>query len=176
MSTGYFNSFLLLAILRFAHGTISSAINPLCYSLLADTFPADKRSTPNSLLSAANFIGIALSSMTIILIKNLGWRMSYMTMGVTGLLASTLGYFFLKNPKRGQYDIPLSEEEKEKKRAKEAAKPKGFQGFLNQMSEFNKNPVCSNIFAAGFIRSMASVIVTAFLPVFFQKTFPAFKS
>ena len=41
VSTGYFDSFLLLAILRFCHGTISSAINPLCYSLLADTFPAD---------------------------------------------------------------------------------------------------------------------------------------
>lgn len=70
----------------------------------------------------------------------------------------------------------MTQEEKDKKKAKEDAKPKGFKGFMNQMSEFNKNPVCSNIFAAGFIRSMASVIVTAFLPVFFQKTFPAFKS
>ena len=70
----------------------------------------------------------------------------------------------------------MSAEEKEKKAAKEANKPKGFKGFLNQMNDFNKNPVCANIFAAGFIRSMASVVVTAFLPVFFQKSFPAFKS
>jgi membrane associated rhomboid family serine protease len=39
--------------------------------------------------------------MTIILIKSVGWRMSYMTMGATGLIAAVLGYFFLKNPKRG---------------------------------------------------------------------------
>ena len=97
-------------------------------------------------------------------------------MGATGLFAATLGYFFLKNPKRGQYELPLTPEQIEKQKAKEASKPKGFKAFLNQMSEFNKNPVCSNIFAAGFIRSMSSIIVTAFLPVFFQKTFPEFKS
>jgi MFS family permease len=74
VTTGMVNSFLLLAILRFLHGAVSSAINPLAYSLLADYFPQDKRSTANSILSSANFIGIALSSMTIILIKSIGWR------------------------------------------------------------------------------------------------------
>ena len=39
-----------------------------------------------------------------------------------------------------------------------------------------ENPVCKNIFIAGFIRSLASVIVTAFVPVFFMKVFPGFKS
>jgi MFS family permease len=44
------------------------------------------------------------------------------------------------------------------------------------MQEINKNPVCKNIFIAGFLRTMGSMIVTAFVPVFFQKVFPAFKS
>ena len=126
VSNGVTNSFALLAMFRFLHGAVSSAINPLCYSLLADIFPPDQRSTPNSLLSAANFVGIALSSMTIILIKSIGWRNSYLVMGATGLVASLSSYFFLKNPKRGQYEIPLSPEEKEKKQAKDDAKPKGF--------------------------------------------------
>lgn len=38
------------------------------------------------------------------------------------------------------------------------------------------NPVCKNIFAAGFIRTFGSAIVTAYAPVFFQRVFPAFKS
>lgn len=39
-----------------------------------------------------------------------------------------------------------------------------------------KNPICADIFAAGFVRSLGSTIVTAYTPVFFGRTFPAFKS
>jgi MFS family permease len=44
------------------------------------------------------------------------------------------------------------------------------------MAEINRNPVCKNIFRAGFLRTMGSMIVTAFVPVFFQRVFPAYKS
>ena len=96
-----FNSFLVLAVFRFLHGAVSSATKPLAFSLVADYFPQDKRSTANSILSGANFIGIALSSMTIILIKNIGWRASYCVMGSLGLLGAALATIFVKNPIRG---------------------------------------------------------------------------
>lgn len=101
---------------------------------MADYFPQDKRSTANSILSGANFIGIALSSMTIILIKNIGWRASYCVMGSLGLIGATLATFFIKNPERGQYDRVLTEKEKADLEAKQAAKakrPKGFKEFIN---------------------------------------------
>lgn len=44
------------------------------------------------------------------------------------------------------------------------------------MVEMCKNPICANIFAAGFIRSLGSTIVTAYTPVFFGRTFPTYKS
>ena len=44
------------------------------------------------------------------------------------------------------------------------------------MRELTDNPVCANIFAAGFIRTIGSTIVTAYAPVFFQRVFPAFKA
>ena len=89
------------------HGAISSSVNPMCYSLVSDFFPPDKRTTANSILSSANFVGIALSSMTILLIKQIGWRASYMAMGGMGLLGSLL-LFFIKHPVRGQYDLSQS--------------------------------------------------------------------
>jgi len=101
----------VLAFLRFCHGAVSSATKPLAYSLIADYFPQDKRSTANSILSGANFVGIALSSMTIILIKNIGWRASYCTMGGMGILGALAAFFFVKNPERGVFDRPLTEEE-----------------------------------------------------------------
>lgn len=132
---GTYNSFVALALLRFLHGAFSSATKPLAFSMVADYFPQDKRSTANSILSGANFVGIALSSMTIILIKNVGWRNSYITMGALGLIGATLATIFIKNPKRGRFDRPLTPEEIQKKAEKEAAKKKvkGVKGFLEQM-------------------------------------------
>lgn len=74
-----------MVIMRFLHGLISSAVNPLAFSLMSDFFPPEKRSTANSVISAGNFLGIALSSMTILLIKNIGWRASYLAMGAFGM-------------------------------------------------------------------------------------------
>lgn len=44
------------------------------------------------------------------------------------------------------------------------------------MREMTDNPVCANIFAAGFVRTIGSTIVTAYTPVFFQRVFPGFKA
>ena len=63
-----------------------------------------------------------------------------------------------------------------KKEREDKVKPKGFKSFLGQIKEMTDNPVCKNIFAAGFIRTIGSTIVTAYTPVFFLKNFPAFKS
>ena len=71
----------------------------MAFSLVSDFFPADRRTTANSILSVANYIGIGLSSLSIILIKNVGWRKAYLAMGVLGLLGS-LGLIPFKNPKR----------------------------------------------------------------------------
>lgn len=81
------------------NGVLSSAINPMAFSLVSDFFPADKRTTANSVLSVANYIGIGLSSLSIILIKNVGWRSAYTAMGALGLLGATLLVPF-KNPTR----------------------------------------------------------------------------
>ena len=83
-------------ISRFLFGGISSAINPLLYSVTADYFPPEKRSFANSVISSANYIGIAISSLTILIIKNFGWRMGYYMMGSLGLIGGTLSLLFIK--------------------------------------------------------------------------------
>ena len=157
---------MLLAVLRFLHGAGSSAINPLAFGIVADYFPADKRSTANSILSAANFVGIALSSLTIILIKSFGWKASYLAMGCSGILGALLTFLFVRDPKRGQFDVPLTPEEQAKKDEKAKAK-ENKAGFWDTMKDMTKNDVCRNIFIAGFIRSLGSMVVTAYVPVFF---------
>ena len=144
--------------------------------MVADYFPPDKRSTANAVLSSANFVGIALSSMTILLIKAIGWRQSYVTMGSVGLVGALSMLIFVRNPKRGRFEPELTAAQKAKKEQEEAEKAadeaggkssKGFFNFIKKMGDMMQNPVCKNVFIAGFLRSIGSVIVTAFVPVFF---------
>ena len=51
MGASYFTgSFAVLALMRVIHGCLNSASNPLSFSLIADYFPPDKRSTANSII------------------------------------------------------------------------------------------------------------------------------
>lgn len=86
--------------MRFLHGAISAAINPLSYSLIADYFPPEKRSRANAILTTGNYLGIALSSISILLIKSLGWRSAYVFMGVLGVIGGVLGFALMKNPEK----------------------------------------------------------------------------
>jgi hypothetical protein len=98
-------------------------------------------------------------------------------MGGLGLTSALLALTFIKNPERGQYDLPLTPEEIQKKAEKaNQKKPKGFKAFVSQMNVLHENPVCRNVFYAGFLRTLGSMIVTCFVPVFFMKVFPSYKS
>jgi len=110
IGTASINSFACLVLFRVLHAIISSAINPLGFSLIADLFPSDKRSTANSILSSAIYIGISLSSITILLIKNFGWRSSYLAMGGSGMLFAGFIALFMSHPKRGTFEPPLTAE------------------------------------------------------------------
>ena len=66
--TGFVNSFVVLALMRVVHGMVNSASNPFSFSLITDYFPPDKRATANSIIHSGQYIGSALSSISILLI------------------------------------------------------------------------------------------------------------
>jgi MFS family permease len=47
---------------------------------------------------------------------------------------------------------------------------------METLKDINQNPVCKNVYLAGFSRNFGSTAVNAFLPVFFMKTFPHMQS
>jgi len=69
IGTGQINSFFCLAAFKTLYSIFLSAVPPLSYSLMTDFFPSDRRTTANSILASGSYMGIALSSMSIILIK-----------------------------------------------------------------------------------------------------------
>ena len=67
--SGFRDSFLILALMRVFHGALNSATNPLSFSIIQDYFPPENRSVANSLIQAGNYIGVGVSSLSILLIR-----------------------------------------------------------------------------------------------------------
>jgi MFS family permease len=65
---GLVDSFTLFMVLQILSQALKAAISPFCFSILADYFPPEQRTTANSILSSAKVVGIALSSLSILLI------------------------------------------------------------------------------------------------------------
>lgn len=101
--SGVTTSFVTFSAMRVLHGMLNSASNPLSFSLISDYFPPDKRGTANSIIQAGNYIGVGVSSLSIMLISKFGWRASYMVMGATGLFFSLLTLLGIKEPTRGRF-------------------------------------------------------------------------
>ena len=117
-------------------------------------FPPEKRTTANSILSAGNFLGIALSSMTILLVKQIGWKMSYNVMGLAGIACASV-LMLLKEPLRGAFDKKKlicadddNDEELSYVQPAKKKKPEGLGDFWKSLKKLLDNPVCNNIFKA----------------------------
>ena len=100
LSIGVSSSFGVLCIMRILHGAISSAVQPLCYSMIADYFPHEKRSRANAILTIGKNFGVAFSSISIIFIKKIGWRAAYSSIGALGVFGGFLSMALMKNPEK----------------------------------------------------------------------------
>lgn len=114
--TGFFDSFFLLGAMRVLHGMLNSSSNPLSFSIISDYFPPDRRATANSIIQAGNYIGVAVSSFSILLITSFGWRAQYGIMAALGTLFGLATMFTVKEPERGRFlDEATKKKEAEKK-------------------------------------------------------------
>lgn len=100
--TGLVNSFWVFVLMRMLHGAANSATVPLSYSLVTDYVRPENRTFVNSILNSGAYIGIALSSLTILMIDQIGWRSSFNIMGVIGCVIGIVS-MFIKEPERGKY-------------------------------------------------------------------------
>jgi MFS family permease len=69
--------------------------------LIADYFPPERRTTANAFFAGCIFIGSSLSSLTVVMIGQVGWRESYLIIGIYGICAGAICITFIKEPERG---------------------------------------------------------------------------
>ena len=91
--SGEIDSFWVFASARVLLGVFSSTDKAPALSLIRDFFPPNRRSIVNSIYSSSSYFGACLSSLSVIFIKNYGWREDYKITGGIGILLGVLLLF-----------------------------------------------------------------------------------
>lgn len=104
--SGLIHNYWMLFFFRFCIGIFESVFNPCAYGIISDYFHPSSRTTANSIYNLGVYLGGALSSITIILITSLGWRLTYDVIGIGGMAIGIVTLIFVLEPKRGKFDPP----------------------------------------------------------------------
>ena len=105
VATALTTSFGFLFAARWIFAMFASSLEPLCYSIVGDYFPSYRRAQANSFLNAGNYFGMGCSSLSIILIKSLGWRKAQLVISGLGVLFGSMSLLFLREPRYGKEKI-----------------------------------------------------------------------
>ncbi len=106
---GFAEKIWLLFVCRFMLGFFQAACNPPAYGIISDYFPPNWRTRANSIYSLGIYVGGGLSSLSILIITAVGWRWMFRIIGIVGLGSAVLTILFVREPKRGRYDPPKTE-------------------------------------------------------------------
>lgn len=106
--SGWATGFLMLLLLRIGVGIGEAGVNPASHSIIADYFPAQRRSFAMAILMLGANLGMMIGFVGGGLIaENYGWRMALMVVGAPGILLSLLFLHFLKEPPRGSFEATV---------------------------------------------------------------------
>lgn len=106
---GMAQSFLMLLAARIGVGVGEAGASPPSHSLISDYFPIEKRATALSIYA----LGIPFGSMIGNLVggwgaEELGWRHTFVLVGLPGILIALFIWFTLREPPRGMADAAMA--------------------------------------------------------------------
>ncbi len=103
--SGMAQNFVQLLAARMGVGVGEAGGSPPAHSMISDMFEAKRRSTALAVYSAGLYLGILLGYTSGGYVGNLyGWRMTFLIVGVPGVLLALLLRFTVKEPPRGLHD------------------------------------------------------------------------
>ena len=108
-ASGLVRSATELAIARVCVGVGEAAGAAPAHSLLSDYFPPERRATALSFFQGGVYIGSMLGLIIGgLLVGPVGWRMTFLIVGLPGILVALLVRFGVREPARGGFDPPRS--------------------------------------------------------------------
>jgi predicted MFS family arabinose efflux permease len=102
---GYAGTFFQLALARIGVGVGEAGSSPPSHSIIADLFSPEQRGTAMGIFALGVNIGLLIAYLAGgWLSENWGWRMTFVAVGLPGLLIAALLYFTVAEPRRGGAD------------------------------------------------------------------------
>lgn len=109
--SGLVHAFVLLVVCRMGVALGEAACAPVSHSLISDLFPAHRRGTAIAIWALGVPLGIILGFLLGgVLNAALGWRLSFVLVGLVGALLAPAVLFLFKDPPRGAFDSPSTAE------------------------------------------------------------------
>lgn len=106
---GIAQSFVTMFLARVGVGVGEAGCLPSSHSILADYYPPGRRAFALGLFEAAGGIGVMLGIMLAgVLSDQVGWRATFVLVGLPGILVALLVRFTVREPVRGRLDPPRS--------------------------------------------------------------------
>jgi predicted MFS family arabinose efflux permease len=115
--TGAVQNFFQMLLIRIGIGIGEAGATPASHSLVSDYFSLEKRPLAFSIYSTGIFVGSFLGySLGSQLEKILGWRMTFVVLGVPGVLFAMIIFFFVKEPIRETIERKAVQQSEEKEK------------------------------------------------------------
>ncbi len=103
--SGFVQTYWQLLAARVGVGLGEAGGSPPAHALISDYYPARQRGTALSVYSSGIYIGILLGYLFGgVLAEKLGWRTTFLVMGIPGIIFAIVFRFTIKEPTRGYYD------------------------------------------------------------------------
>jgi MFS family permease len=108
--TGFTRGYIDLLLARIGVGIGEAGGTPACNSIIADYFPANRRSMAMTVFALGAPIGAWLGTDIAGMVSTIhGWRSAFLVLGIPGILLALIIMVTIKEPKRGRLDIVVEE-------------------------------------------------------------------
>ena len=108
--TGYTKGYYDLLLARIGVGIGEAGGTPACNSIIADYFPANRRSMAMTVFALGAPLGAWLGSDLAGYVSNLhGWRAAFLVLGIPGVVLALIILVTIKEPARGRLDAVTEE-------------------------------------------------------------------
>lgn len=107
---GYTRGYVDLLLARIGVGVGEAGGTPACNAIIADYFPADRRSMAMTIFALGAPIGAWLGSdIAGSISATHGWRAAFLVLGAPGVVLALIILFTVKEPRRGRLDAVVNE-------------------------------------------------------------------
>lgn len=97
--TGAAWSLVSMVVIRFLFGIGEGGFQPSSSKIISQVFPEEKRASAMSImLSSSGIVALIIPILSVALLTTIGWRTTFVVMGLIGAIIAVLYWFYIKIP------------------------------------------------------------------------------